>query len=202
MSLPPRVSGELPSPSPSTSFRCRGGDCHRYLLSRFETLREFSRFAEESNNFLFLDKDREEDFNARPRFLPRWEELEEDADYKGGRGHGGLPEGEGRLWFPEDGAAFGGRGRREEEEEDAGLALRSVEGNFRKGLLEGPAVLKYEVSLTRLMKAHANGISSNNYRSEYVGMLSPHTTFTFTLQEETKTNKTRRFCLRFNSRGI
>ena len=83
----------------------------------------------------------------------------EDADYRGGRGHGGLPEGEGRLWFQEDGAAFGGRRRREEEEEDAGLALRSVEGNFRKGLLEGPAVLKYEVSLTRFMKTHANSPS-------------------------------------------
>ena len=100
----------------------------------------------------------EEDFDARPRFLPRWEELEEDADYRGGMGEGGLPEGEGRLWFPEDGATFGGR-RRKEEEEDAGLALRSVEGNFRKGLLEGPAVLIYEVSLTRFMKAHANSPS-------------------------------------------
>ncbi len=137
--------------SGAQDLQCSGCDpqsCHRTLERRFAALANFSRFCLEAGRFL------EEEVAAPPPLsrrrspsplLPSWRELEEeDEDYTGTRDEEGRPHGDGGVFSfrTSDGGGvtfLRGEGR---------AALRAVRGNFVHGLLEGPALLLYQVKGT------------------------------------------------------
>ena len=127
------------APDNSPKRRCNRRTCFTRLSRDFDRLNNFTKFTQASVRFL----SEEGAPGARSRlFLPSWEELEEEAWYSGPRDAEGRPHGEGgNVRFHEEEVAFVGR-RKKRRARDV---VRSVQGTFREGLLEGPAFLTFRV---------------------------------------------------------
>ena len=130
---------------PHLKERCGSKTCYPKLLKHFDLLSNFSHFSQAANKFL-QSRDSHPSLE-RPSLLfsplPPWKELEEEADYSGQRDSEGRPHGQnGSLSFRSDRGAVVFRGGA-----DGRAALKAVLGNFEGGVLEGPALVLYQVLL-------------------------------------------------------